>query len=252
MERVDDAFSHHTAIKASRGTYGFIVPGTRTFAVFGSSGGVDSGIGYKITQDDGTLCGGYCSHQAADHYNYYWFFDLETILAAPAPYELRPYAFGRWSVPFDDNGRHSIIGGAFDHQHSMLYLALSGAGQVGTYDRPPTHRCVLGIPPRHARASSGSIDGPCSAVLCEKAPSSRTTQALGRWPNLSRSPAQVSQLPESADSCRPTRCGRPGPTQRTLKRATGARELLRGAARQLYPPSEAAPATAPRTLPRRR
>jgi hypothetical protein len=121
----------------SRATYAFIVPGTRTFAVLGSSGGVDSGIGYKITQDDGTLCGGYCPYQAADRYNYYWLFDLEALLAAPAPYDPRPYAFGRWSVPFDDNGRHSIIGGAFDNEHSMLYLALSGAGQVGTYDRPP-------------------------------------------------------------------------------------------------------------------
>jgi hypothetical protein len=121
----------------SRGVYGFIVPGTRTFAVFGSSGGVDSGIGYKITQDDGNLCGGYCSYAADDNYNYYWFFDLDEILAADEVYEPRPYEYGRWSVPFDDGGAHEIRGGAFDPASRRLYLALEGAGQVGDYDYTP-------------------------------------------------------------------------------------------------------------------
>ena len=48
----------------SEAVYGFIVPGTSTFAVFGSSGGVNSGIGYKLTQDNGNLCEGYCSYAA--------------------------------------------------------------------------------------------------------------------------------------------------------------------------------------------
>lgn len=121
----------------SRGVYGFIVPGTRTFAVFGSSGGVDSGIGYKITQDDGNLCGGYCSYAAADNYNYHWFFDLDEILAAGEVWEPRPYAYGRWSVPFDGDGQHEIQGGAFDPVNHTLYLALEGAGQVGDYDYTP-------------------------------------------------------------------------------------------------------------------
>jgi hypothetical protein len=121
----------------SRGVYGFIVPGTRTFAVFGSSGGVDSGIGYKITQDDGNLCGGYCSYAAADNYSYYWLFDLDDIVAAAAVADSRPYAYGRWSVPFGDDPGHSIIGGTFDPVERVLYVALSNAGQVSTYDRPP-------------------------------------------------------------------------------------------------------------------
>ena len=50
---------------------------------------------------------------------------------------LPPYAYGAWSVPFDDNGSHSIIGGTFDEESGVLYLTLSKAGQVGTYDRPP-------------------------------------------------------------------------------------------------------------------
>jgi hypothetical protein len=121
----------------SRAMYAFIVPGTRTYAVFGSSGGVDSGIGYKITQDDGTHCGGYCAYRADDDYNYYWLFDLDTILSASAPYAPRPYAYGRWSLPFDNGGRHKIIGGAFDPGSGTLYLCLENAGQTGEYDRPP-------------------------------------------------------------------------------------------------------------------
>ncbi len=121
----------------SNGVYGFIVPGTSTFAVFGSSGGVNSGIGYKITQDNGNLCGGHCAYAADDYYNYYWFFDVREILDAEQPYDVTPYAYGAWSVPFDDNGSHSIIGGTFDEESGVLYLTLSKAGQVGTYDRPP-------------------------------------------------------------------------------------------------------------------
>jgi hypothetical protein len=121
----------------SRAIYGFIVPGTRTFAVFGSSGGIHSGIGYKITQDNGNHCGGYCAYGSDDYYNYYWLFDIEEILDAVEPYDIQPYAYGAWSVPFDDNGDHRIIGGTFDGGNGILYLSLSGAGQVGEYDRPP-------------------------------------------------------------------------------------------------------------------
>jgi hypothetical protein len=121
----------------SRAVYAFIVPGTRTFAVFGSSGGIHSGIGYKITQDNGNLCGGYCAYNAEDYYNYYWLFDVQEIIDAPDPYDIEPYAHGAWSVPFDDNGAHRIIGGTFDDGNGILYLCLSSAGQVGTYDRPP-------------------------------------------------------------------------------------------------------------------
>ncbi len=121
----------------SRAVYGFIVPGTRTFMVLGSSGGVESGIGYKITQDNGNLCGGYCAYSATDVYNYYWLFDLEAILAAEAPHEVRPYAYGPWSVPFDAEGRHPIIGATFDPASKRLYVALANAGRTGTYDRPP-------------------------------------------------------------------------------------------------------------------
>ncbi|MGE3633589.1 MAG: hypothetical protein AB7P00_27055 [Sandaracinaceae bacterium] len=121
----------------SRGVYGFVVPGTRTFAVFGSLGGSRSGLGYKITRSDGNLCGGPCAYDPDDYDNYYWFFDVDAILGASSPSEPRPYAWGAWSVPFDADGSHEILGGAFAPDTGILYLSLSHAGQVGTYDRPP-------------------------------------------------------------------------------------------------------------------
>ena len=121
----------------SEGRYGFIVPGTRTFAVFGSSGGVDGGIGYKITQDDGNKCAGYCSYEAADHYNYYWLYDVQEILDATQVYDIQPYAYGDFSVPFDNQGLNKILGGTFDPATGMLYLSLEYAGRVGKFDRPP-------------------------------------------------------------------------------------------------------------------
>ena len=121
----------------SKARFGFIAPGTSTFVVVGHTGGVESGIGYKITQDNGNLCGGYCAYDADDYSNTYWLFDVNDILAASDTHLPRPYAAGYWSVPFDDGGQHPIIGGTFDPDTATLYLALGNAGQVGTYDRPP-------------------------------------------------------------------------------------------------------------------
>jgi len=121
----------------SKAMYGFIVPGTRTYAVFGSTGGTETGIGYKIRQDDDSLCGGYCAYGADDYTNYYWLFDLDEVLAAEAPSDPQPYDYGPWEVPFDDGGGHPILGGAWDPDGRVLYLSLGGAGQVGDYDRPP-------------------------------------------------------------------------------------------------------------------
>ena len=121
----------------SRGVFGFFVPSTRTFAVIGSSGGIDTGIGYKAVQDDGNLCGGPCAYGADDSYNYYWLFDAEEILAAENLFDPQPYEYGIWDVPVDDNGNHKVIGGTLDPDAGVLYVALGNAGQLGDYDRPP-------------------------------------------------------------------------------------------------------------------
>lgn len=142
--------------------YAFIAPGTSTMVVVGSIGGVDSGIGYKITQDDGNLCGGYCAYRAEDGGNAYWLFDVNDILVADDVHLPRPYAFGEWSIPFDEDGEHEILGGAFDPATSTLYLSLSAAGQVGTYDRPPL--IVVYDVPAESTSEPFVIDAPARST----------------------------------------------------------------------------------------
>ena len=117
--------------------HGFIIPGTTYFLAIGSHSGLHSGIGYKITQDNGNLCGGPCPYDSDDRYNYYWIFDVDEMLKADEPWLVRPISYGKWSHPYDKDGAHGVIGGTYDDEKNILYLALSGAGQTGNYDRPP-------------------------------------------------------------------------------------------------------------------
>lgn len=117
--------------------YGFIIPGTSYFLAVGSHSGLHSGVGYKITQDNGYLCGGPCSYESADRYNYFWIFDVDEILKAEQPWLVQPISYGKWSHPYDRNGAKNVIGGAFDLDRSILYLALSGAGQTRPYENVP-------------------------------------------------------------------------------------------------------------------
>ncbi len=125
----------------SRATYGLIVPGTRTYLTVGFSGGHQSGVCYKCTQDNGNLCGGYCAPEAADYAQYYWLWDLNDLLAVKngqmESYDVRPYDYGPWSTAFD-SGSRAIGGGAFDEENGILYLSIQRAdtGQ-GTYANPP-------------------------------------------------------------------------------------------------------------------
>lgn len=117
--------------------YGFIVPGTSYFLAVGSHTGIHSGIGYKITQDNGITCAGPCSYESSDVYNYFWIFDVNEMLEADEPWLVQPVTYGKWSHPYDNKGARNVIGGTFDDQRNILYLTISGAAQVGAYDRPP-------------------------------------------------------------------------------------------------------------------
>ncbi len=123
--------------------FGFIVPGTRTYMTVGSSGGHETGVGYKITQDSGRLCGGYCSVEAADNVNAYWMWDLNDLVAvrsgALQPHEVRPYEYGEFEQPFQAGSYiNQIGGGSFDAETGTLYLSLLGANNtVGRYANPP-------------------------------------------------------------------------------------------------------------------
>ncbi|MBD1262806.1 T9SS type A sorting domain-containing protein [Maribacter polysiphoniae] len=135
--KTNDIWTH-----LSRATYGFIVPGTRTYLTIGSSGGHESGICYKCTQDNGNLCGGYCTPEADDNYQYYWLWDMNDLVAVKNgtlnPYDVRPYDHGYFNTPFQANGSKKIGGGTFDPSTGNLYLSVqSGDTEQGTYARPP-------------------------------------------------------------------------------------------------------------------
>jgi hypothetical protein len=117
--------------------YGFIVPGTSYFLAVGSHTGLHSGIGYKISQDNGRVCAGPCSYKSADMYNYFWVFDVNDMLEAEKPWLVQPVTYGKWSHPYDNKGTRRVIGGTFDDQSNVLYLTISGAAQIGAYDTPP-------------------------------------------------------------------------------------------------------------------
>ena len=121
----------------AKAKYGFIVPGTSIFMAIGYNGGIHSGTGYKITQDNGNLCAGGCAYGHADYYNFFWLFDINEMLEAEQPWMVRPISYGKWSHPYDSGGSTAVNGATFDHNTSTLYLSLNGAGKAGNYDFPP-------------------------------------------------------------------------------------------------------------------
>ena len=114
----------------SQATVGVIVPGSRTYLTLGHSGGHRSGVCYKCTQSDGTLCGGYCARDADDVAAYAWAWDLLDLVAVRegrlAPHDVRPYAYGPLDLPLLGPERR-IGGGAFDADRGLLYLTALGA-----------------------------------------------------------------------------------------------------------------------------
>ncbi len=136
--RTNDLWTHLSGAR-----FGFVVPGSRTYMTVGSSGGHESGVGYKIVQSDDNLCGGYCPRDAADKINAYWMWDLDDLLSVKAgtmaPHEVRPHEYGEFEQPFQgDSYLKPIGGGSFDSSTGTLYLSLQGANNtVGRYSNPP-------------------------------------------------------------------------------------------------------------------
>ncbi len=127
----------------SQARFGFIVPGTRTYMTLGQSGGHQSGVGYKVSQSDGNVCGGHCSFGAQDSYNYYWLWDLDDLLSAAAgaitPDSIKPYEFGQLDLPFQTGTSLKPVGGAsYDSVKNLLYISLVRANnELGEYNNPP-------------------------------------------------------------------------------------------------------------------
>ncbi|GLR70687.1 hypothetical protein [Agaribacter marinus] len=120
--------------------YGFIMPGTSTYVTVGRSGGHASGIGYKITQDDGRVCGGPCPYASDDYASYYWLWDVNDLVKVKLGFEeahnLRPYSYGEFPLPIQFH-QVGINGGAFDANNNLLYVSIPNGDTVGRYSRPP-------------------------------------------------------------------------------------------------------------------
>lgn len=134
--RQNDLWNH-----LSRAVYGIIVPRTRTYATFGSSGGNESGIGYKIVQDNGRRSGGYSTFAVKDNYHYYWLWDVNDLVRVKRgqvnAYDVRPYEYGVFRTPFEGS-THKLGGGAFDPATGRIYLTAQKADdKQGTYANPP-------------------------------------------------------------------------------------------------------------------
>ncbi|PTB99108.1 hypothetical protein C9993_04745 [Marinobacter sp. Z-F4-2] len=117
--------------EASVAAFAFIVPNTRTFMVVGSSGMHESGGGYKIVNDAGYQCGGFCARDNNDYNTYYWLFDLKEIIEAANPWAVLPYDYGifddRW-VKYNAAGAQGLIsGGSFDLKSGTLMLSFNKA-----------------------------------------------------------------------------------------------------------------------------
>ncbi|WP_199457433.1 MULTISPECIES: hypothetical protein [unclassified Marinobacter] len=130
--------------EVSKANIGFIVPGTNTYAVFGSSGGHDSGVGYKITQETGYECGGACPYDSRDVYNYYWLYNLEdlsqVVSGSLAPHSIKPYDYGKFTIPFENIGYKTnlIVGANFNRSEGKLYFLLGDADTLQSrYETAP-------------------------------------------------------------------------------------------------------------------
>ena len=134
--RKNDLWNH-----LSRAVYGIIVPGTRTYATFGHSGGNESGVGYKIVQDNGRRTGGYSSFVVKDNYHYFWLWDVNDLARVRAgeieSYDVRPYEYGIFKTPFEGS-THRLGGGTFDPATGRIYLTAQKADRLqGRYANPP-------------------------------------------------------------------------------------------------------------------
>lgn len=108
----------------SYAAYGFISPDQTSYIVIGHSGGHESGIRYKITQENNRKCGGFCATDYKDYYNYYWIYSVEDIKKSFSgelqPHEVKPVEYGK--LPLLDY-RYLIKGADFNRKTNQLYLS---------------------------------------------------------------------------------------------------------------------------------
>lgn len=126
----------------SRAYYGFIIPKTSSYFVIGDSGGHKSGIGYKITQDNGRKCPGPCAFSARDIYNYFWLFDVNDFVAVKAglkqPHQIRPYKYGIFDKRYT---RSDLIAAAYEESSQKLFVLYGNEDRSQSkYEKAPIMR----------------------------------------------------------------------------------------------------------------
>ncbi len=131
----------------SKASFGFIVPNSRTYAVFGSTFGTETGVGYKNTNAGG-LAPGYAPADATDWRFFRWFFDVDDWIAVKngtkQPHEIIPYEYGEIDLPFKDlrgevvgvNGLQ-MRGGMFDTATNRVYLSVVNNEQRNEFSPVP-------------------------------------------------------------------------------------------------------------------
>jgi hypothetical protein len=123
----------------------FIYPNTASYITIGSSGGHGPlGIGYKITQGDGAVCGGPCPYDYKDSYNYIWLWNVNDLTRVKNgemdPSDVRPYEYGELLLPFQDSSRgyNLVVGADFDETNDLLYVLLGrGDSSQNIYEDAP-------------------------------------------------------------------------------------------------------------------
>lgn len=127
-------------VENSRACCGFIVPGTKTYLVVGTTRGRRYGCGYKLYYLDGNGPGG-GGHalDPSDEDCYYWAYNMDDILSAVNPYDPVPYDWGVWQNNrwLDRSVRYAapknkITNGFFDANTRRLYLAQRSGDEGST------------------------------------------------------------------------------------------------------------------------
>jgi hypothetical protein len=131
----------------SQAWYGFIAPNSDTYVTLGPSGGHKSAVKYKLKRKNGKKCPGYCPEDEKDYSNYIWLWNVNDMLKVHKgelkPYEVKPYEWGEFQIPFDHQFQDSNtylneIGGAtFDHTKGILYISLRGVDKLRKFAHSP-------------------------------------------------------------------------------------------------------------------
>jgi hypothetical protein len=111
----------------SEGSFGMVMPGTRTYMVLGGSGGHESGVAYGEPPYGGYKA--YYPIDKNDRYPYYWLYDVNDFdkvrKGQMKSSDVRPYAYGKFNVPFFQTGNWMpVSGGSYDESTGTLYLSV--------------------------------------------------------------------------------------------------------------------------------